>query len=117
MNPPIYQDGNCIHCGSRWHLAEYCPFKTIPPDEIQITKYGETLIAYPKSDMEDSRILAHCFAVHYVCNGFLDLHPITSEHNAITCRVCNLRIVIPNTIETFGELRKYFARKIITDER
>lgn len=105
MTQPIYKCGLCTHCGSRWHLSEYCPAQ-YKGELLQITQARDMLRCYPGGNMNDNTSLAHCFAVHHVCDGFVDLKPTTFTSNAIICRCCNLRIVIPNTIETFGQLKK-----------
>lgn len=106
-NAPIYRCGNCKGCGSRWHLTEYCPYKE-NTEVIVITKEGEALASYPQGNMNDETLLASCIATHYVCRGFVDLKEISQERNAIICRSCKLRVTIPNTIETFGELKAHF---------
>lgn len=108
INKPIYSSGLCKHCGSRWHLSEYCPCE-YKGEVIQITQAGDLLRCYPNGNMDNETLLAHCIAIHHVCGGFVDLKPTTYISNAIICRACKLRIVIPNIIETFGELRKFFS--------
>lgn len=107
MTKPFYQCGNCKQCGSRWHLTDYCPFKETR-EIIQITQDGEALASYPQWNLHDDTLIGGCMATHYVCMGFVDLKEVSQNLNAIVCRACSLRVTIPNTIETFGELKAHF---------
>lgn len=80
---------------------------------LSITKDGEALAPYPKSDMEPGRIIGSCFATHHVCGGFIDLWPVSSDKNAIVCRQCKLRVVVPGTLETWGDLRNHFRNILL----
>lgn len=107
---PVFMTGNCAHCNGRWHLTEYCPYQG-ETDLITLTDFGEALAPYPGSDLADDRTLGLCIATHHVCRGFVDLKEVSINHNAIVCRACSLRIVIPAGVETFGDLRAWRASK------
>ncbi len=59
----------------------------------------------------DDDELRLCVGVHDVCGGWVDRKPVSKTHDAIVCRSCYLRVVIPklDTIRTYGELRQYLA--------
>jgi len=52
--------------------------------------------------------------VHGFCQGWMDRHQTTEEHNCIICRSCYLRVVFPKEIATYGELREYLRKKLET---
>ena len=105
-NPPIFGCCNCEHCGGRWHLTAYCPHQH-KEDTIVLTTFGEALRPYPNSDMKNERVLGTCIACHFMCNGFVDIKEVSPTHNALVCRSCHLRVVVPNTVKTFGDLRQW----------
>jgi hypothetical protein len=117
-NPPIFTCGNCQKCGSRWHLSEYCPYEK-EHDLIPLTELGESLQPYPKFDgsdykMLDDNTIGNCMGVHHVCGGFVDLKEVSKTNNAMICRSCGLRVVLPNTVETYGELREWTEKNIFS---
>ncbi len=74
---------------------------------IVLTSFGETLRGYPGSNAGDEGKLGSCIGVHDVCDGWVDIKEISTTHNAIVCRGCSLRIVVPASLKTYGELRTY----------
>ncbi len=79
---------------------------------IVVNEFGETLVDYPQTTVNDNERLSTCFALHETCNGFVDLKRISKTHNCILCRACSLRIVIPQEIDTYGKLRQWCAQFI-----
>lgn len=47
---------------------------------------------------------------HATCGGCVDSKHTTSTMTTFSCRYCNFRINVPNTVVTVGGLRTYFAR-------
>jgi len=88
---------------------------------IKLTQYGETLLEYPRSSYTtcvkpkdpEERQLNTCVGIHGVCNGWMDIREVSSTHKAITCRACGLRVVFPESIKTFGALRKFCETVLI----
>lgn len=81
---------------------------------IVLTKFDETLLE-PTADYDEHHTyndseLKSSIGVHDVCKGRMDLKEISETHQVIVCRECGLRVVIPKTIQTYGDLREYFAR-------
>lgn len=125
--PPTVYKYHCDRCNSNLHYIDSCPFKKIVDgkvvdkiieDKIIITEFGESIIPIYESSLHKSKnididIISGCFAIHWICNGFVDIKEVSETHNMILCRKCHLRIVIPNTIKTYGELKKYFSGKAI----
>ena len=80
---------------------------------IILTSFGETLLGYQGNDEGgDERKLNYYSLVHDVCGGFIDIRKISTTHNAIICRLCYLRVVIPASLETYGELRAYLVETV-----
>jgi hypothetical protein len=77
---------------------------------IVISAYGETLEGYPNSQVGDEGKLSTCVGVHQVCQGFVDINKISLTHCALNCRLCKFRIVIPNEVKTYGDLRAFFKQ-------
>jgi len=81
---------------------------------IVLTSFGETITGYPGSEETDDSKLGgccSCIGVHDVCEGFVDIKEISTTHKAIICRECHLRVVVPASIQTYGQLREYLVRK------
>ncbi len=82
-------------------------------DPIVLTKTGATLINKDDSQGEltdDSEFpKASIIGIHKKCLGYPEIYPDSETHNAIYCHRCGLRIVYPNTVKTYGQLRKYLA--------
>jgi hypothetical protein len=81
---------------------------------IVLTPYGETLREHPPSNAfgehaRDSTRLTGCVGVHDVCGGWVDLRRASASHDALLCRGCGLRVIVPRTLATYGDLRLHFA--------
>ena len=74
---------------------------------ITLTSFGEEMTGYPGSNESEDSKLGVCIGVHEICEGFLDIKKISTTHNAIVCRSCHLRIVIPASLQTYGDLRAH----------
>ena len=92
---------------------------------IALNEFGETLLEYPNSKSADDRnilcvidgrIVEVCIGIHDLCRGWVDAKPISKTHNALCCRRCNLRIVIPSEVNTFGKLRQWCAANLAERE-
>lgn len=81
-------------------------------EKIVLTEFGECLLEYPSTQTSDQDRLGSCVGMHEGCNS-VDLKPVSATHNAIYCRHCGLRIVIPKEIDTYGKLRQYMADKLL----
>lgn len=75
---------------------------------IKLTEYGETLLGYPGSERGDEGELSCGIGVHAICNGWVDIKPVSTTHKAIICRECNMRILVPESVKTYGDLRSFF---------
>ncbi len=74
---------------------------------VIVNEFGEWLGHYPGDKASDDQKLSTCVGVHS-CNGWTDRHNVSPTHMALRCRQCGWRIVLPRTIETFGDLRAHF---------
>ena len=94
----------------------------IPPEErnrplkpIVLTTAGETLREHPTfaptgEHATDADVLyaPHRVGIHDVCGGELDILDVSATHAAILCRLCRLRVTVPKTVVTYGDLRRHF---------
>lgn len=90
--------------------------RSVPLKPIILTDIGDELLEYPPSGTTfgvdhtgDDNKLSICVGVHAVCRGWVDRREVTKTHDAICCRVCNLRVSFPKRITTYGELRQHLA--------
>lgn len=81
---------------------------------IVITEYGERLREYPSrigdDHATDADVLNCCIGIHEVCSSWIDIRKVTAIHQALICRGCHLRVIIPAAVRTYGDLRKHFAK-------
>ena len=86
--------------------------ESVQLEPIVLTEYGETLrecsARLPEHHIHDKDKLKSIVGTHDICSGYLDLKPVSEHSNAIVCRSCHLRVVIPKTITTYGEIREFF---------
>ena len=96
--------------------------RSVPLIPIQLTPEGDLLREYPPqpkfSGLEyfvdhtrDEKGLSSCVGIHEYCNGWMDRHQATKTHDTIVCRSCHLRVLFPNEVKTYGELRQALASK------
>lgn len=85
-----------------------------PLDPIVLTKYGESLLEYPsdRGHARDESTLGSTVGVHELCRGFVDRVKVAKEHDALVCRQCCLRVVFPNTVKTYGDLRRVMKARL-----
>ena len=86
-------------------------------EKIVLTEFGETLVGCDNSSCTDESKICFYINVHQSCNGFVDLKEVSETHNALLCRCCGLRIVIPKNIDTYGKLRQWRAEQIKRTEK
>lgn len=92
--------------------------RSVPLPPIQLTVEGDRLREYPRSGryltdhVRDHNKLESCVGVHDFCGGFVDRRGATPTHDALTCRSCNLRVLFPKEVTTFGELRQAMQSKL-----
>ena len=79
-------------------------------EPIVLTEHGETLRGYPDSRGGDEGELYTCIGVHDVCNCWMDIRRASWTHNALLCRGCGLRVVIPMDVKTYGDLRQHLLQ-------
>ena len=93
--------------------------RSVPLKPIQLTAEGDLLREYPPSGdyfvdhTRDDRELSSCVGVHDFCNSWMDRTRATKTHDAIVCRDCHLRVLLPKEIKTYGELRQVLASKFV----
>jgi len=115
---------NAVMCGSRlnWTFESQQPESSTPSEQsetplvpIVLTTAGETLREYPSfaptgehATDADSLFTQHRVGIHDVCGGELDIREVSATHSAILCRLCRLRVTVPKTVVTYGDLRRHF---------
>ncbi len=89
--------------------------KSKPLTPIVLTEFGERIREYPVSGdiafpkhTRDSNELDSTPGVHDLCDGWIDLRQVSKGFNALICRRCHLRVLVPVDIKTYGKLRLYF---------
>jgi hypothetical protein len=91
-----------------------------PLDPIQLNKEGDFLKEYPPSPCgthtRDDTNLMSCIGVHAYCNSYMDRRRATKNKDAINCRGCNLRVLFPSELQTYGELRAYLLAWVVLPE-
>jgi len=90
--------------------------RSIPLPAIPLTIQNDLLNEFPptnhgylKDHTRDHHPLSDIAGIHDICNGSIDLKQTSMTHSALFCRACGLRVVFPNTIKTYGDLRLHFA--------
>jgi len=89
-----------------------------PLTPIILTDVGDALREYPvervtaKHHRDDDSMATGtgCVGVHDACNGFVDRRGASTTHDSLNCRGCNLRICIPKSVKTYGDLRRHLAQ-------
>lgn len=91
-----------------------------PVEPVVVSEYDETIKGYPNYEGDgtihsEETVLGT--VVHESCSGSIltgsylaDTRRISKTHNAIVCRGCHRSWVFPNTVKTYGDLRKHFSR-------
>lgn len=78
---------------------------------IMLTKHGEMLNPHPSNEQNFDMFIAKRYrfyiGFHAVCGGCVDIMPVAEKFNAIICRNCKLRVVIPKKVKTWEELRAW----------
>ena len=62
-----------------------------------------------RAPLSDTDLLRHELGIHEECGNPMYFFRPGETHAIIACIHCEIRIVIPGTIRTYGELRSHFA--------
>lgn len=85
-----------------------------PLEPILLTEHGETymenIVNITDNRWNDKHEFRNRTGIHDHCNGSINCMIVSGTHQAFLCRKCNLRVVFPITLKTFGDLRKHFAQ-------
>jgi len=73
---------------------------------IILNKEGEELMTQDEIP-EESKLTAFSAGRHSVCNGTMRVIGVSRTHKALVCPECCLRILFPQDVGTFRELRAY----------
>lgn len=49
---------------------------------------------------------------HAICGGIITFHQSSDSWDVLLCSKCGLRIMVPNSIKTFGDLEKHFKDRM-----
>lgn len=91
--------------------------RSIPLEPIQLTPEGDLLRECQRSPVmfgfeyfvnhtRDRDDLSLHVGVHAVCNCYMVRVRTTETHDAIVCQGCHLRVLFPNEVKTYGDLRQ-----------
>jgi hypothetical protein len=81
---------------------------------IRLTSFWEAMTLYPGMTPErwEASELSTCVGLHLYCDGYMDVKRVAEHWSAICCRSCHLRVVVPLTIKTIGQLRDWSERAV-----
>jgi len=89
--------------------------RSVPLEPVKLTAEGDLLREYPSphsgfiDHTRDDGELSSCVGLHKRCNGWVDRRDATETHDALSCRSCNMRVLFPKSVKTYGELREALA--------
>ena len=78
-------------------------------NKIVLNTFGETLLPYPGCEDNDPNKSEpeSAIGVHEMCDGWVDILEVSANYQAIICRQCNLRILVPKEINTWKSLERW----------
>lgn len=86
-------------------LNTVAPFKP-----VVVTEFGDRIFEWPSEDFvhfgEDTSLDSTFY--HGICGQRVDFCRISDSHNALTCSRCYLRVPIPKSLISIGDLRHHF---------
>lgn len=74
-----------------------------------VNMYGEKVSFQIDPNLNEDTKVDFSICRHSVCYGIVDATPVSTTHYALACRSCDLRLVIPNKIDTHKKLKKYLV--------
>lgn len=91
-----------------------------PVEPVVVSQYGEMIWGMPDGrggthHNEESSLVS---VTHLFCTiledidahaSYADKRSISKTHDAIVCRGCHRSWIFPNTVKTYGDLRKHFS--------
>ena len=82
--------------------------------KIVLTEFGETLLSSSSTEVRKKLDieLDLVAGVHKICKGWMDVMSVSDTHNALICRRCKLRVVIPNHIRSWKQLSTHMKNKL-----
>ena len=85
-------------------------------DHIPLTRDDDQLLPYNFDEGEEfdskEKINHASTFVHAVCRGWMDLKRSSRTSNVLHCRQCGLRVALPRSIETIGEMDTYLRSRL-----
>ena len=81
--------------------------ESAPLEPIVLTSFGDCLIETYRTEnhVRDTDAIWMKAVRHGRCNGSIEMHPCSEAWRVLACGKCNLRVYVPSSISTFGELR------------
>lgn len=87
---------------------------------IILNAEGETMKERPRVDRvgttpdednasHDAEVMEKWVGIHAHCEGAIHCRPMSDSHCAVYCKVCALRVVYPNSVQTFADLRTHLV--------
>ncbi len=96
--------------------------RSVPLEPIRLTVEWDILEEYPPkisdhtyfvNHTKDDKELKDCVGIHTYCGGWVDRRQATKDQDCLLCRECHLRVLFPEEIKTYGELREFLRRKLL----
>ena len=79
---------------------------------VVVTEFGEELVGYPGKRHElgtdETEESPMSISVHGRCRGFVDRKDVSNSHDVLKCRACFLRVYVPKSVQTYGDIRRHF---------
>lgn len=79
-------------------------------EPIVLTEIGETLVGMTDSVLETD-VLTWIVGQHVSCRSMMRFRCTSTSHFVINCS-CGLRVTFPTTVQTYKDLREYFANRL-----
>ncbi len=73
---------------------------------VQVTEYGDALV-FKSGETDNDPLGTSEVAIHQRCKGGIDSTVISDTHKVLQCNKCNLRVPIPVTLKSIGDLRAW----------
>lgn len=65
---------------------------------------GEEIWTYGNEPVDEEKELG---TGRHSCGGWITIRNISKTHQVISCRVCNFRLALPKSIQTWGDLLRW----------
>lgn len=96
-------DWYCADC-AKYQQAHLDKLTAAEAQGIVISVFGETIRPESPAKTPDDPLPRNGGIIHMRCNGWVDLKTVSETHDALYCRSCGMRVVIPKKVSTWRSL-------------